>query len=336
MSERSRYQRDRSFSRERREQSRGDRPHHCPPHHVPPAPPHYNQTNNRTDWNIRNSDNDPSFCTDQHQQDHQQGDQRVTSTTPSTLRYEHPVNSAPQEQDVWLREKQSRITYNDFDLRDVQFTETSDSARKLATYGAVLAMIGLIVFLGLSSVTPELSPEEIIAADGYEGEQPIKTPFNLASLHECEAGTECAEALKATVAPVVAATSQAETTPTTTVTTEDTTTLVATSIIVASNPATSPDNSGNSFSGSTSTESTIATQAISKSSSAANIYDRLTVLQQWSNVRGTPDINGDILVSLAIGKTVTKLGQSGPWIEVQVDERPAITGYMHRSTIAVQ
>ena len=48
---------------------------------------------------------------------------------------------------------------------------------------AVLLLIGLLIYASF----PELSPEEIISMDGYEGEQPTKHIFNLQSLEESKA-----------------------------------------------------------------------------------------------------------------------------------------------------
>ena len=51
---------------------------------------------------------------------------------------------------------------------------------------------------------------------------------------------------------------------------------------------------------------------------------------------GRPDINGEILTSLAEGTNVTMISQSGQWFEVEVNGRRRVTGYMHRSTVAAR
>ncbi len=358
MSEHPRYQRDRSTSRDHVDRTDSERRHHEPRVVIDPdhnsshdddisqrrysdrgslhhsATRYTDQQNLQRDRDSRGlSHNYPEHSDQRH------SDRSYAPRQNATIRYEHSRPVAPLEQDVWLREKQSRITFNDSDLQDIEFIERSDRVRKLAAYGGVVAMFGLIVFLGFSS-TPELSPLEIIAADGYEGEQPTKTPFNLASLHDCEPGAECAKALESKVTPVVANTTTVTrpvTETSTTIVTQTSSAEVAETFISTRDVPLADNVAGNlEILEIAAADTGLASTRLSSTNSESGLFDRLTVLQQWSNVRGTPDINGDILVSLDIGKTVTKLGETGQWIEVQVDERPSVTGYMHRSTITAQ
>lgn len=353
MSEHPRYQRDRSTSRDNVDRTDSERRHHEPravidhDHNLSHdddisqrrysdhGSPHHSSTHYKDPQSFQRDRDSRGFS--HNYSEH--SDRSYASRQNATIRYEQPRTVAPPEQDVWLREKQSRITFNDSDLQDIEFIERSDRVRKLATYGGVVAMIGLIVFLGFSS-TPDLSPLEIIAADGYEGEQPTKTPFNLASLHDCEPGAECAKALESKVIPVVAKTTtviEPVTKTSTTIATQTSPAKVAETFISKGDAPLADNLAGNlEILEIAAADTGLASTRVSSTNSESGLYDRLTVLQQWSNVRGTPDINGDILVSLDIGKTVTKLGETGQWIEVQVDERPSVTGYMHRSTIAAQ
>lgn len=58
----------------------------------------------------------------------------------------------------------------------------------------------------------------------------------------------------------------------------------------------------------------------------------MQVLQQWSNLRASPDISGDIIASLEVADVVTVLGQTDRWMHVRTDSNQ--TGYMHRSLLA--
>ena len=229
----------------------------------------------------------------------------------------------PETEDVWLKEKLNRITYNDQDLLDIERGKNSTIMRTIAGIAGVASFLGLVGFLALSS-TPDLSPEEIIAMEGYEGEQRKKTPYNLASFHDCNAGPDCNN------------TALLESDPTTaTRTTGDTTEIVNSSNegnivvreIVQEIPATT------STANTVSDSSLTSVPVISSDDFSAVSDSGLVVLQQWSNVRGTPGINGSILTSLAQGTNVTKIGEVGNWVEVETNGRRQVTGYMHRSTV---
>lgn len=251
---------------------------------------------------------------------------------------------AHYEEDVWLREKHNRITFSDADLEDISHARHSNLATTLAGFAGVVAMLGLIGFLALSS-KPELSPQEIIAMEGYAGEQPTKTPFNLASLRDCEASDDCAEDQRTTVTPTVATT--AGITPITTTSSTDARVWVSSNTDSDSGytdagyaefteiPAATNSFSTNGQIQVTSTDSDTPGGDTGFSDTVFEGGGTLEVLQQWSNVRSAPNIDGEILVSLAQGKTVTRLSEVGQWVEVEVDERGVI-GYMHRSTVAPQ
>jgi len=317
---------------------------------------HRYQSEARDDSRVhRNSDNDSGYFreeshrhdnrparSERHHHDHQHSAHHRSGYASAEVsrreqeQHEHRASvEHPREQDVWLKEKQSRITFNDADLEDIAFAKRGNLAANLAGYGGVIAMLGLVGLLAVSSL-PELSAVDIIEMDGYAGEQPTKTTFNLASLHDCEAGAECAEIEKTNIAPVTSG-SSTQALPLAQTTTIDTTS--------ASNSY-AENNSAETF------EYTEVSQGISVQEIPAVIVstsptvdalsgntssnESMVVLQQWSNVRGTPDIDGAILTSLATGKTVTPISLNGQWVEVRIDEKPSVTGYMHRSTIAPQ
>ena len=58
---------------------------------------------------------------------------------------------------------------------------------------------------------------------------------------------------------------------------------------------------------------------------------RMRVLQQWSNLRTRPDLSGDIIASLYKRDTVTVLGQTDQWLQIETDDFQQ--GYMHRSVL---
>ena len=220
-----------------------------------------------------------------------------------------------ETEEVWLKEKLTRITYNDNDLRDIQPAKHSTMLRTLAGVAGIGGILVLIGFLAVSSA-PDLSPEEIIAMEGYGGEQKVKTPFNLASLRDCDAGADCDRTTETKIVPVT-----------------------STAALVPSANGIEADTVRN-FSevvneGNTQIREIPATQ-ITANTNTFSAGNNLVVLQQWSNVRGRPDINGEILTSLAEGTNVTMISQSGQWFEVEVNGRRRVTGYMHRSTVAAR
>ena len=355
MGERSRIQYDHHSSRNQRDQTDMDEGYYQDARRDANAGAesgHHEQMQSNEDaWNQRYSDRDESpyrnhdsqyyseyHHTDRQHDDHPRHYPEDRYERQSYYPEHHITQEARHQADQFpAREPSGKLPLNHNDLQDIEFTPHSNRARKLMAYGGVFAMLALIGLLAWSSI-PDLSPVEIIAMDGYEGEQPTKTPFNLASLHDCDVGTECAEALKAKVTPVTAESPTETITQATTdiapdASTQTTTTAITTRIIQSSDAVT---NFG-AISGEIEfLEIPAANTRPTVNSSDAQINDTLIVLQQWSNVRGRPDIYGKILVSLAEGKTVTKIGQTGRWIEVRVDERPSVTGYMHRSTVTLK
>ncbi len=240
----------------------------------------------------------------------------------------HPAN-APHTEEVWIKESQNRISYNDADLRDVDRTKISNYGTTLAGFAGVAAMLGLIGFLALSSA-PDLTPEEIIAMQGYAGEQPIKTPFNLASLRDCDNQADC------TTGETVAITSNADLTSQTTAETGVIPIAQTTTIL---NPI--PTNANSDYielqeipaANTTYSDFTVESDSTTYST-GTDENQALQVLQQWSNVRREPNTDGAIITSLAIGTDVTMLSQSGEWYEISLNDRNFITGFMHRSTVA--
>ena len=235
----------------------------------------------------------------------------------------------PESEEVWLKEKLSRISYNDHDLQDIKHAKHSTIMRTMAGFAGLAGILGLIGFLAISSV-PDLSPEEIIAMEGYAGEQTTKTPFNLASLRNCDAGADCSNAVNTEIIPITSTSDRTAGNPVT---------RNASEINIARNNSETTDSPQENYreipaavsTAVSVTENKTAGRSTTRSPDFSN--SDLVVLQQWSNVRGTPDINGEILTSLAKGANVIKISQAGSWIEVQVAGRKQVTGYMHRSTV---
>ncbi len=280
--------------------------------------------------------------------------QHNPASSALNTRRQSPVQQAHESfgDDVWLREKYTRISYTDADLRDAELVVPHDRGKALKRVAGFAATLGLLALLTVAS-TPDLSPQDIIAMDGYAGEQSPKTLFNPASLQKADipgqesTGTSSAANLTASKQDTNAA--WPDSNPTTTTGNTDpgdagpgdagpgNTGNAGLNNTSFDNAATS---NGSSFSviqasstGTFNTDSSFNNEAPT-SALYNNTGTALTVLQQWSNVRATADINSEILTSLAAGKTVTQIGESGRWIEVQVDEQPSVTGFMHRSTVA--
>jgi len=219
-------------------------------------------------------------------------------------------------EEVWLKEKQGRITIHDRDLRHVEKPTLSRNSAKWAGIAAVVAMVLLAGLLAFSTV-PDLSPEDIISMQGYAGEQPTKTPFNLASLRDCTDIENCKEAATATI------------TLDNSETASEVKTFTNTQEVILTSSASTNSSGGYIEVDEIPTISTTPNVEFIKDSNP----NTLTVLKQWSNVRSSPDINASIVKSLAAGTRVTQLSESGNWIEIVTGKQNNIVGYMHRSTV---
>jgi len=234
----------------------------------------------------------------------------------------------PETEEVWLKEKLSRITYNDHDLRDFDRIEHSTVTRTLASFAGVAVIAGLIGFLALST-EPDLSPEEIIAMDGYAGEQKTKALFNLASLRDCEAGAECSQTGKTVIDPTTSTSRGSETQSTSN---QSSTTIDAdiARTFAGTDTSSREDNDElQEIPAAKSPNTAVTDRSVSdNNNSSAN---DLIVLQQWSNVRGTPEINGRILTSLAVDRSRSHRTHASNRLHAPLYRRPAIT--THRLTI---
>jgi len=258
----------------------------------------------------------------------------VDRRRPATQSLGPASQAATGVEEVWMKEKSGRISFNDSDLADVAYPRSKGFNVPLAGAGGVLAMLALIGFLALSSL-PDLSPQEIIAMDGYGGEQATKTPFNLASLRDCNDVNDCAETMDA---PVATTTTTIETTtgnlqPTeiAPVTYTDEAPIAVTIAVEETPSATLSE-----FTDLQEIPAATSVATVSNTTYEAPAFEQLTVLRQWSNVRSSPAANGNILTSLAKGTDVTLLSQTGEWFEISVFDRTEIIGYMHRSTVIGQ
>ncbi len=250
-----------------------------------------------------------------------------------------------ESEEVWLKEKLSIISYNDHDLQDIERARHSTLKRTIAGFAGLTGILGLIGFLAVSSA-PDLSPEEIIAMEGYAGEQSTKTPFNLASLRDCDTSADCSKAAKTEIVPITAVSAQtlASVSQDTSGSRHATPTVPATEIYIARNNSETIGSFRENFREIPAAVATILTVTESEAADSATTRSQdytdsdlsisdLVVLQQWSNVRGAPELNGEILTSLAKGTNVTGIGQTGKWIKVKVIGRKQVTGYMHQSTV---
>lgn len=101
----------------------------------------------------------------------------------------------------------------DIDERDL--SEAPRLAKDSQSKGTLVALIAaslLLLALLVYGSLPELSPEEIVAMDGYEGEQPTKHIFNIHSLEEkAKAPTTASGAVTEAQTTATVATTQAST-----------------------------------------------------------------------------------------------------------------------------
>ena len=264
----------------------------------------------------------------------QNHEQNSNHHSRATSGYSNGKSAPDRVEEVWLKESQNRISYNDADLNDVARPAFNNPRVTLAGLGACAAMLALIGLLAVSSL-PDLTPHDIISMQGYEGEQPIKTPFNLASLRDCDNAADCSSD-SSDLPPVTANTDLGS--PATTdslafapeVRYDNSTPTIIESQRVYTElqeipAATTTFSTDNGFND---------TLEVPVSSRSTFDSEELIVLQQWSNVRDAPNTRGSILTSLAEGTSVTRLSQTGSWIEVRVNNRSQTIGYMHRSTVA--
>ena len=273
------------------------------------------------------------FLAEHQRSDHHQSDYHDRSyREPATQSERWPAPERVEE--VWMKEKSGKITFNDSDLQDVAYPKFSGGlSTTLAGAAGVTAMLALIGFLALSSL-PDLSPQEIIAMEGYGGEQATKTPFNLASLRDCNDVHDCAEPIDTAI---TTSTNSAQTAPVAPVVytdevLSDELPIADTTPLVVEPPAATQAE----FTELQEIPAATSLAAIVTTFDEAPVADQLTVLRQWSNVRSSPNTNGAILTSLARGTDVTLLRQTGDWFEVSVFDRREIIGYMHRSTVTTQ
>jgi len=298
--------------------------------------PSYRETHDEHDYNRRRvvSDND---ARDHRSADHRFGaiDDHRESRQPGNFDPDFPETEEvwPETEEVWLKEKLSHISYNDSDLRDIKHTKHSTIVQTLTRFAGIAGILGLIGFLAVSSI-PDLSPEEIIAMDGYAGEQKTKTPFNLASLRDCYVGDDCSNLAKTEIVPITSTSGTTKSGISTSGSAQTSNSRNISETVDSSYesyPAVREIPAANSTTTNVATSSAAADRPTTRRDNAAS---NLVVLQQWSNVRSAPEINGEILTSLAEGAQVTRIGQIGNWIEVKVSGRKQVTGYMHRSTVS--
>lgn len=85
-------------------------------------------------------------------------------------------------------------SFND-DINQRDLSEAPRLAKDKQSYGSVVGIVCAVLLFGVLLILgsqPELTPEEIIAMEGYEGEQPTRHIFNLQSMEESEATSNSA------------------------------------------------------------------------------------------------------------------------------------------------
>ena len=314
-------------------------------------PPHARESYHDSDrylsqdneWNRRHTDHDEAlyhsdqYLEDQHRE-YRYADDQFESDHSRDQYYSAPDNRHPEWSDTHCSQfdyteiedypqgqTQNHFGFSEFDLQDIHHRGRRTWLKKIAGYGSTALLIGLVGILAYE-FTPDPTPLDVIAMDEHL-DNLNNTPSDPASL-------------------------QANINPTTNITAENSSAQIATNsqtVTTASEKASfvneteAPETSSAEVSEENesileiqATNETPATNSSDITSLDAESYSTLIVLQQWSNVRRSPDIDGPIITALDVGKTVTKISQTGTWIEVQTDEQPSITGYMYHSTIAPQ
>ena len=324
---------------------RDDRTYIAPPTHARESyheSDHYLPQDN--EWNRRHTDRDDApYYSDQYPQDrhraYQYADEQFESDYSPDQYYSAPDNRHPEwsdtrhsqfdyseNEDSTRGQTQNRFGFSEFDLQDIHHRGRRTWLKKIAGYGSTALLIGLIGILAYA-FTPDPTPLDVIAMDEHLDDHLNDAPSNPASLQANIIPTTNTTAEPSSAQ--IAKNSQAVTT-----TAENAIVIKETDIVETSSAEASEQN-----------EDVLVIQTINEtpttnsgdiSSLEAESYSTLIVLQQWSNVRRSPDIDGPIITALDVGKTVTKISQAGNWIEVQTDEQPSITGYMYHSTIAPQ
>lgn len=202
---------------------------------------------------------------------------------------------------------------------DLTDSETSAKKSRLPKAIAVCATLLVVVALGITiihSSQPQMTPRDIVKLESYQGLQTPQAIFNLADLTGCGDPSDCVKKSRAATKKDIDNLSRSRDVP---------------QQVAASNNADTVTTRTTQTSSLQSSDEQITT--VAKITTNDSLPPVMIVQQQWSNIRSTPDIDGNIITSLDIGVAVEVIARVGDWFEVKALNPAAPRGYMHKSTI---
>ncbi len=249
--------------------------------------------------------------------------------------------------------------YNPNDRPDIDYEDLQEVPRRVReskirlvviTVMSVVCLLAFLIILVRGSM-PELTPEQIVQLDGYEGQQAPRYIFNLYSLKQQQANEETALPKAApqveSVVPVAVAVSSAEPVaePADAVI-ESTEIRVAPlgaaqqaepAAVIDSNPVTVYEiaeltrDPGRQVIG--------RVDAVSRKNNPTEqgavieVLPVLSVVGDQSLLRSGPSREADIVTTLAKGDTITVFDNQGEWSYVGTNDGSSTIGYMHNSLL---
>lgn len=213
-------------------------------------------------------------------------------------------------------DKFSQITDgNEIQVHHEDFIDTNRNSggtgyhKKVAIAVAASIVLPLLAVGMIRSSQPELTAYDIVQRDSYQVASEPRAIFNLADLNDkigCAANDTC----KKLTVPV--ANTTADDIPTS---------LLEIPAVIKIKPA-------NATAQATTLYNTQERPVI-----VDTFASQMQVQKQWSIIRDTPDMDGDIITSLAKGIAVEVISRSGNWYEIKAVNASGTRGYMHKSTI---
>jgi hypothetical protein len=256
-----------------------------------------------------------------------------------------------------------QVTDQNFDIEDLQEAPTLPRTQKV--HPVLVGVVGSVVCLALAVMfirgsLPEMTPEQIVAMEGYQGQQPPRYIFNIDSIESAPAAQGPREE------PVVAAARDV---------------VVQSASVGVPKTDTAEATSTNSGTNTTEGDSVNALLAIeteeprdswaleivevpaspiivgkdaqevsapiveefdyrklnrkpSDNTSAIRVLPVLTVNTDNTLMRAKPSESAEVTLVMARGASVTAFEQSGVWVHVGANDGSSTTGYIHQSNIA--
>lgn len=243
-----------------------------------------------------------------------------------------------------------QVTDQNFDIEDLQEAPTLPRTQKV--HPVLVGVVGSVVGLALAVMfirgsLPEMTPEQIVAMEGYEGQQPPRHIFNLDSIDSAQ------NAQSQRKVPIVAAAQEVVVQPASmgavkatepvnallTIETEEPKDSWALEIVEV--PA-SPIIVGKDAQ---EVSAPIVEEfdyrklnrkpSDSNNTSAIRVLPVLTVNTDNALMRAEPSVDAEVTLVMARGASVTAFEQSGAWVHVGANDGSSTTGYIHQSNIAV-